>query len=329
MRTLAFLRQLRGLKVVDMLEINEVLAPERRTLDEWLAAWRTVGATLGAYCSALTTMKAHGSSMAAFRGLLADPATGQPATDPKRRRQNTSLVQDGAAGGAARALRQLRLEPDLWGSGKLALSLGGPPLPSLKELKVVVRENAILSVDDAAAIATSFPGLARLALFANTQAGVGRALRAAAKLTDLSVSLESSYGHGVGTAEVAALLRGRTWERLTVGSYYLFNVNKDVGLENKRSLDVVAALRGVAAFPHALDLSKSFLQATDFRALLTHPTAPEWLRELVLPDRAELDAITVPLGHLPQLSKLHLTLRVVKIDDASPPPSLWKGLPSL
>jgi len=325
-RTLALLRQSRGLKKVYLRDRKQgcMLSDEAR--EQWLAAWRAVGTVLGHSCPALTTMSVSGMATAALGGLPGDAIAGRPATDLKGQRLSTGVVLGGGASGAARALRRLFIELDRWEILTLAPGRGDALLPSLKELNVQAHSKAVMTVDDAAAIVTMFPGLTRLSINSNTLAGVGRVLNAAASLTDLCVYLWSPYTDGVKASEVAALLHGRAWERLVMCSATLTH---DEDLGSGWSLDVVAAIRGVAAFPRVLDLYLSGLTAPATWALLAHPTASERLRELVMPDNLHLRAITVPLGRLPRLVKLHMTVRVYAVNVASLSTCLWEKLPAL
>jgi len=325
-RTLALLRQSRGLKKVYLRDRKQGFTLSDEAREQWLAAWRAVGTVLGHSCPALTTMSVSGIATAVLGGLLGDAIAGRPATDLKGQRLSTGVVLGGGASGAARALRRLVIELDRWEILTLAPGRGDALLPSLKELNVDAHSEAVMTVDDAAAIVTMFPGLTRLSICSNTLAGVGRVLSAAASLTDLCVYLWSPYTDGVKASEVAALLHGRAWERLDMCSA---TPTHDEDLGSGWSLDVVAAIRGVAAFPRVLGLGQSGLTAPATWALLAHPTASERLRELVMPHNLQLHAITVPLGRLPRLVKLDLTVSVYVANVASLSTCLWEKLPAL
>jgi len=113
-RTLAFLRQPRGLKVVDLRDYKEGCMLSDEDGEKWLAAWGAVGTGLGHSRPALTNLSVSGMAMAALGGLLGDAVAGRPATDLKRRRLNTGGCRVVATQRLRRRPRRFKNGPTRW-----------------------------------------------------------------------------------------------------------------------------------------------------------------------------------------------------------------------
>jgi len=327
---LATLRRTTGLRTVDLTAFSPETGPPACPVaaDRQAAGWRAIGAALrGAH---LTELRVAGEVVGALLARAADDGGGGGGGPPPLRALRMRFVaRDAAVPGrlpaavatVASGLEVLDLHVDGWPSGTLAdcfqTVVGG--FPRLRRLHISgnVGRGAFERAA-AAAVAATCPALEELALAGGLGPGAGTVLASARgalpHLTTVDVS-HLSDPEPAPVAELAALLRGRCLQRLTLAA-------------EQWEAGVVAAVAGSGRLPATLELTESGWSGADCLSLLRDERAAHVAR-LSLPATEFREEILSRLPPLPRLVSLSIVVMLENEVDRSVFPSSWAVPPAL